>query len=343
MSNWYGRSQWCGWTVFFGLLLFSISQKRTVTATELFYGLALVGSTALGSHLLRLWYRSRVQQSSVTKQAVTLVAGSVLVATVATLILLSAVFLSSALEFAYPIPADQRWFVVQAITPGNFANMLMAMLLWSALYFAITKVRQLRQTTALLHTTQLDALISQLNPHFLFNAINNIRALILEDPERARTMLATLSDMLRYNLNKEQGIKVPLAQELEIVHAYIALCSIQFEHRLRYVEQIDEDCQQALIPKLLIQLCVENAIKHGISSLPQGGEVRIRAQVQQQQLCIQISNAGQLQHSSQSTGVGLKNIRQRLQLLYQGAASLSLHQAEAEVIAEIYLPLESNG
>ncbi|MDF3127452.1 histidine kinase [Rheinheimera sp. 1928-s] len=342
MINLYSWGQWAGWTLLYVLMALMISNRPVFVETELLYAAVLIGATGLGSHGLRLFFRNQLAQSSLTKQTVTLVAGAVVIAAFATLMLLIMVFLLSALGYGYPIPPDQRWFVIKSIGQGNFFNMLMVMLLWSALYFSMIKVRQLRQTTALLHATQLDALINQLNPHFLFNAINNIRALILEDPERARTMLATLSDMLRYNLNSEQGIKVALHQELEIVHAYIALCSIQFEHRLQYVEQIDEDCNNVLIPKLLIQLCVENAIKHGISRLTQGGEIRIRALVQHGEISIQISNPGLLQSTTQNTtGVGLKNIRQRLQLLYLGAASLWLEQQQDKVVAEIRLPLET--
>ncbi|EJI85176.1 putative signal transduction histidine kinase [Alishewanella aestuarii B11] len=338
----YTLLQYSGWGLLYVLMSLLIYNRQISVATELLYCAVLVGSTALGSHLLRNLYRRKLQQAGVLGQATSLLVGSILIAAVATTLLVMVFFLMSYTEYSFPIPEAQRWFVVKHIFfSGNFLNMLWAMLLWSALYFAITKVRQLRQTTALLQATQLDALLNQLQPHFLFNALNNIRALILEDPEKAREMLSVLADMLRYNLDPRAGVKVPLAQELEVVQHYLALCSIQFEQRLRYQQQIPEACLALAVPRLLLQLCVENAIKHGISQLPAGGCIAISARITDNQLCLTVSNDGQLQPGTTGTGVGLANIRQRLGLLYQGRASLQLTQQQHQVLTEICLPMES--
>lgn len=341
MKYHYLLIQLCSWGLLYSLMALAVYKRPVFVETELLYGAVLVGSTALGSHFLRCLYRRYVFQANVVKQAVLLILGSTLFAAIATGMLLLTFFTLSATGVTFPIPPDQRWFVISSVFSGNFVNMLLALWLWSALYFAVTKVRQLRQTTALLQQTQLDALLNQLNPHFLFNVINNIRALILEDPERSRTMLATLSDMLRYNLSQEHGIKVTLQQELETVGNYINLCSIQFEHRLSYQEDIAPDCKQALVPKLLLQLGVENAVKHGVSPLPQGGQIRLSVQAVGQQLCIKIINPGLLSNASGAgCGVGLENIRRRLLLLYQGRAYCKLFQQSSEVVLEIGLPLE---
>lgn len=337
----YTLLQLGGWGLLYAFLSLLSYKKPVFVVTELLYFAVLVGSTCLGSHLLRSVYRRKLQQAGVVRQATCLLIGSILIAAVATILLVIAVFLMSYTEYSFPIPEAQRWFVVKHIFSGNFLNMLWAMLLWSALYFAITKVRQLRQTTALLQATQLDALLNQLQPHFLFNALNNIRALILEDPEKAREMLSVLADMLRYNLDPRAGVKVPLAQELEVVQHYLALCSIQFEQRLRYQQQIPEACLALAVPRLLLQLCVENAIKHGISKLSAGGSIEISAQITDNQLCLTVSNDGQLKSGIAGTGVGLANIRQRLDLLYQGRASLQLSQQQHQVLTEICLPMES--
>ena len=337
----YALLQCSGWGLLYALLSLMIYNRPVFVATELLYGAVLVGSTGLGSHLLRSVYRRKLQQAGVVRQATSLLIGSILVAAVATCLLLMVFFLLSLTQYSFPVPAAQRWFVIKHIFSGNFLNMLLAMSLWSALYFAITKVRQLRQTTALLQATQLDALLNQLQPHFLFNALNNIRALILEDPEKARDMLSILADMLRYNLDPRAGVKVPLAQELEVVQHYLALCSIQFEQRLCYQQQIPEACLALAVPRLLLQLCVENAIKHGISQLPAGGCIAISARITDNQLCLTVSNDGQLQPGTTGTGVGLANIRQRLDLLYQGRASLQLTQQQHQVLTEICLPMES--
>lgn len=337
----YALLQCSGWGLLYVLMSLLIYNRQISVATELLYCAVLVGSTALGSHLLRNLYRRKLQQAGVLRQATSLMFGSILVAAVATCLLLLVFFLLSLTPYSFPVPAAQRWFVIKHIFSGNFFNMLLAMSLWSALYFAITKVRQLRQTTALLQASQLDALLNQLQPHFLFNALNNIRALILEDPEKAREMLSVLADMLRYNLDPRAGVKVPLAQELEVVQHYLALCSIQFEQRLRYQQQIPEACLALAVPRLLLQLCVENAIKHGISQLPAGGCIAISARITDNQLCLTVSNDGQLKSGIAGTGVGLANIRQRLALLYQGRASLQLTQQQHQVLTEICLPMES--
>lgn len=337
----YVLLQCSGWGLLYALLSLLIYNRPVFVATELLYGAVLVGSTGLGSHLLRSLYRRKLQQAGVVRQATSLLIGSIVVAAVATFLLLLVFFLLSLTQYSFPVPAAQRWFVIKHIFSGNFLNMLLAMSLWSALYFAITKVRQLRQTTALLQASQLDALLNQLQPHFLFNALNNIRALILEDPEKAREMLSVLADMLRYNLDPRAGVKVPLAQELEVVQHYLALCSIQFEQRLRYQQQIPEACLALAVPRLLLQLCVENAIKHGISQLPAGGCIAISARITDNQLCLTVSNDGQLKSGIAGTGVGLANIRQRLALLYQGRASLQLTQQQHQVLTEICLPMES--
>lgn len=341
MSKLYGSLQWTMWGLLYCSMAIAVYNRPVFVETELFYGAVLVGVTALGSHLLRGFYRARAASYSVVQQVVTLVAGSVLFAALAAALLLLAVFSLSASGVSFPIPADQRWFVIKTVFSGNFINMLLALLFWSAVYFAFTKVRQLRQTTALLQQTQLDALINQLNPHFLFNAINNIRALILEDTERSRAMLAALSDMLRYNLDSQQGVKVTLAQELSIVQRYIDLCSIQFEQRLSYQQQIEPQCESMLLPKLLLQLCVENALKHGISKLPQGGEISVTATAVERCLILQISHPGTLAPTyHDARGVGIKNIKQRLQLLYHGQASFRLEQRANCVVTQITLPAE---
>ncbi|GHG61699.1 hypothetical protein GCM10010919_06430 [Alishewanella longhuensis] len=337
----YALLQCSGWGLLYVLLSLVIYTNPIFVTINLLYAAILVGSTALGSHLLRSIYRHKLQQAGVLRQAACLLFGSILIAVIATSLLVIVFFLISNTQYSFPIPESQRWFVIKRIFSSDFVSMLIAMWLWSALYFAVTKVRQLQQTTDLLQATQLDALLNQLQPHFLFNALNNIRALILEDAEKAREMLSILADMLRYNLDPRAGVKVPLAQELEVVQHYLALCSIQFEQRLHYQQQIPDACLALAVPRLLLQLCVENAIKHGISQLPAGGSIAISARITDNQLCLTVSNDGQLKQDTGGTGVGLANIRQRLDLLYQGRASLQLTQQQQKVLTEICLPMES--
>ncbi len=308
--------------------------------TEFLYAAILIIFTAAGSHLLRWVYKKYLLFSSVWVQGSSLIMGSVLVASLATLVLIASVFIVSATDFGNPIPASQRALVVSRVFWGNVVNMLAVMLLWSAIYFAIQKVRQLKQTRELLQQSQLDVLINQLKPHFLFNSINNIRALILEDQEKARDMLSSLADMLRYSLSSQSDIKVPVCQEMQFVQDYVALCSIQFEQALQFSAKIDEGCQQALIPRMLLQLCVENAVKHGISQRADGGKIDLFIDRNGQQLVIRLFNDGKIRRNSDTTGIGLRNIQQRLQLLYKKQAAVELCVIDNRVLTHIQLPLE---
>ncbi|ALS98939.1 sensor histidine kinase [Lacimicrobium alkaliphilum] len=336
----YWPLQLMSWTAVYLLFCVMILNRPLLIYTEFLYGAILISCTATGSHLTRLMYKRYLLRSPVWLQGMCLITASVLVASLATVVLIVSVFIVSATDFGNPIPASQRLFVISNVFWGNVINMLALMLLWSALYFAVQKVRQLKQTRELLQQSQLDVLINQLKPHFLFNSINNIRALILEDQEKARDMLSSLADMLRYSLSSQSDIKVPVCQEMQFVQDYVALCSIQFEQALQFSAHIEEDCQQALIPRMLLQFCVENAFKHGISQLPDGGKIDLFINRNGQQLVIRLFNDGQIRCNSDTTGIGLRNIQQRLKLLYGEQADLQLSLRDKRVLTHIQLPLE---
>ena len=123
----------------------------------------------------------------------------------------------------------------------------------------------------MLSKARLNTLHSQINPHFIFNAINNIRALILEDKNKSRDMLANLSDIFRYSLAFEQAGKVALSEEMVIVAEYLELCKIQYERRLNVSIRVQEDCAGLFIPRMIIQMLTENAVKHGIAECIEPG------------------------------------------------------------------------
>ena len=180
---------------------------------------------------------------------------------------------------------------------------------------------------------------SQINPHFMFNSLNNIRGLMLEDVDRSREMLTKLSEMLRYSLTKNNIDAIAVEEELEMVDNYIDLSKIQFEDRLEFVKDIQKDCLHIQIPPMIIQLLVENAAKHGISNLKNGGRISLKISKGNDELSIQVANTGELRISKNSTQLGLNNIRQRLKLLYGDEAQFSLAEVDNEVIADIKIPL----
>jgi two-component sensor histidine kinase len=193
---------------------------------------------------------------------------------------------------------------------------------------------------ASLKESQLNTLKGQINPHFMFNSLNNIRGLILEDTQKAREMLTSLSEILRYSLSQNSIDTILLKDELEIVDQYIDVSKIQFEKRLQFKKNIDETSLTIKIPPMLIQMLVENAIKHGISNLKKGGIIELNTSVQKNSLLIKISNSGTLNYNTNSTEIGLKNIKKRLHLLYGKNAIFNLTEENNTVIASIKIPLK---
>ena len=217
---------------------------------------------------------------------------------------------------------------------------------WTSLYYGIKMYIQRNkhhaeelELSATLREAQLNTLKGQVNPHFMFNSLNNIRGLMLEDVSKSREMITKLSEMLEYSLEKNTEDSIPLAEELEMVKNYIALSKIQMEDRLEYIEDIDQKSLNIPIPPMIIQLLIENAAKHGIANLKNGGTITLSTKNENDELMICVSNTGTLSIAKNSTQLGLKNIRQRLRLLYGNKTYFSLKEIENEVVATIKIPL----
>lgn len=207
------------------------------------------------------------------------------------------------------------------------------------LHFNANRIERL-ELNATLKQAQLNTLKGQINPHFMFNSLNNIRGLMLEDVEKSREMLTKLSEMLRYSLTKNNVNGIALDEELEMVDHYIALSKIQFEDRLHYESDIAEETRSVHIPPMIVQLLVENAAKHGISNLKDGGVIKLTTRIEGELLLIIVTNSGKLLLTKGSTQLGVKNIKQRLRLLYGDKAYFSLLERNNEVVAEIKLPVQ---
>ncbi|MFD0796654.1 sensor histidine kinase [Maribacter chungangensis] len=225
-------------------------------------------------------------------------------------------------------------------------NSLIIILGWTVFYLSVKIAVKLNanrleraELTSTLRQAQLNTLKGQVNPHFMFNSLNNIRGLMLEDVEKSRDMLTKLSEMLRYSLTKNNVNAIALEEELEMVDNYIALSKIQFEDRLVFTKEVDKETLAFQIPPMIIQLLVENAAKHGISNLKSGGTIKLMTQKTDNSLCIKVMNTGKLIINDTSTHLGLKNIRQRLRLLYGANASFLLEEVDGEVVATINIPL----
>lgn len=217
---------------------------------------------------------------------------------------------------------------------------------WQSLYFAARFVQRARQAelekwqlVAEANAAELRFLKAQLNPHFLFNALNGLRGLIVEDPERAQAMLTRLSTFLRSSFNAPSST-VSLESELEVVGDYLAIESVRFDERLRVKLDIDPAALEAAVPAMLVQGLVENAIKHGVALLPEGGEVSVEARASATGVEILVSNtAAPAGVHATGEGTGIANARARLRLLLGDGASLDLEQhASSRTVARVLLP-----
>ncbi len=228
--------------------------------------------------------------------------------------------------------------------------------IWSLLYFGYNIADRYRrseveraQLAATVKESELRALKSQVNPHFIFNALNSLRALIDEDPARARLAVTQLANLLRYSLQSGQLETVPFEEELRIVNDYLALEQVRHEERLRLRLDVAPETLQLPVPPMLLQTLVENAVKYGISTRAEGGEIAITSRRTNDALRIQVINPGVLPDTTVasvsarlngSTGVGLRNAAERLRLLFGERAGLQLRAGGTDtVIAEAIIPV----
>jgi anti-sigma regulatory factor (Ser/Thr protein kinase) len=211
---------------------------------------------------------------------------------------------------------------------------------WVTLYMAFAMQRRRHQLATQLQAAELRLLKSQLNPHFLFNALNGLRSLIADEPERARDAVTHLSRTLRYTLASGDEDLVSLERELEMVEDYLALESMRLADRLRVEREIEPAARSARVPTMLLQTLVENAIKHGIAELKDGGTLRIEARIVEDELRLTVTNPRPLEApSTRVEGLGLKNSTERLRLLFGARASLRLDLSEPDVaVAEAAMP-----
>ena len=236
------------------------------------------------------------------------------------------------------------WF--PRVTFGIATGFAMALSIWLWIYVRVQDRRRRRalelkalRLEVVAHDARLRALESQLNPHFLFNSLNSVRALVVEDPQRAQTMITRLAELLRYTLRSGEGDVVMLDAEVRAVEDYLAIERVRFEERLTVEVDVDSAARQQRVPRMLVLTLVENAVKHGIGRLQGGGTVRIGAEIAGDRLRVRVTNSGSLRPGATGAGLGLRNARERLQLIYGDTASLTLEPDGAFVVARVSMPL----
>lgn len=237
---------------------------------------------------------------------------------------------------------DLSTFIILQI----FFNFMKPLAIWQLIYFffqyskkTLLMERQNNQLERTILETEGKVLRAQMNPHFVFNALNSIRALITEDPQKAKKGINQLSKLLRSSLLTDRKKTIPLSEELDTIADYLSLEKIRYEDRLEWEIRGEGHVKKAQIPPMLLQTLVENSIKHGISHSVKGGKIEILMEKTGDKLCIRVINPGHLKTKEDEIGVGMENSRHRIRLLYGETAQLILRPLDKNhVEAALFLP-----
>jgi signal transduction histidine kinase len=338
----YWVLQLLGWGFFaFVNVFFASLSKGGIDPIQTWAFLALAGVYLLSTHAFRKYVKA--------KQWFDLPISSLLLRLFAALALLSIlnVLAQVFINLLFGTLNPNEDFRALVISVNLFVSYLYYGF-WVLLYFLfhlLDKYNSRLKYEANINEVRLNHLKSQLNPHFIFNALNSVRALVDEDPTKAKTAITGISNMLRFSLMMDKKQVIDFADELATVKDYLALESIRFEERLHVEYHIAEEAYSYKIPPMMLQTIVENAIKHGISNLVKGGiiEIKCREGVEDD-LYIQVKNSGFLAPDAtlkykEEEGHGLENTKQRLSLLYGEKASFRIFSSGNQfVITELKIP-----
>ena len=239
------------------------------------------------------------------------------------------------------IPLSRRFLFSIIFDTPIFLVWMSVYVLWHYIEFTNTEeIKKVRLET-MIKELELKTIKSQINPHFIFNALNSIRALVDEDPQRARQAITELSNILRSSIQVDKVEITSLEKELDIVKDYLALEYIRFADRLKVVYEIDSNTLSHQIPPMMLQTLVENAIKHGLSKQPGDCTIKIISNVENDKLVLIVQNTGLLQQAEKD-GFGLQSTRERLNILYRGQAIFEIFQCEPnEVTAKLVIPISN--
>lgn len=221
--------------------------------------------------------------------------------------------------------------------------------IWNLIYFMyhyVTKSRKQQLDTlrleSLVKELELKTIKAHINPHFIFNSLNSIRALVDENPQRARKAVTELSNILRSSMQSEKLETVPFEKELYIVKDYLALENMRFEDRLKIEYHIDEDTLDQPVPPMMLQTLVENAIKHGISKQINGGVVKVISDFKDNFHELVVQNTGNLNGAINTEGFGISSTTNRLNLLYGDKAKFEIRQINGSLVeAKVLIPVNT--
>ena len=344
----YWISQVSGWSSFVGTNLFIISSYEEVTWQRILVWIFLGLLGIVFTHLLRRVIRKNNWLNlSLKKTIPRVITSSIVVGLIIYIFVFAASYIAGTFE--------EDEFNVARIISG-IVNISVLILLWNLIYFVVHYMENYKKKEiesliweAAVKDYELKTLKSQLNPHFMFNAMNSIRALIEEDPDSAKVAITKLSNILRYSLQMERMERVPLEDEIETVKNYLDLERIRFEDRLRYNLDIDRSTQKIEIPPMMIQTLIENGIKHGVAKRTEGGEIQLKSTLLSNsngsKLRIEIRNSGRFSEEQlkNSHGFGVSNTKHRLNLLFGDDAHFTIKNENGDtVLAEVEIPIGSS-
>jgi two-component system LytT family sensor kinase len=324
-----------GWLVYLVMLyvtFFSVAPEGSFLRLFFIKGFRTLVGFCL-TCLLRLVYRRFGDRLSLEKTVSLVLAGAITLGLAWTWIEAGFSYLTSQ---AFDLAATV------ARSPRTALDYAMTITAWSALYFGIKswlawqrERERALESAALANAAQLDVLRYQLNPHFLFNSLNSLRASIDEDPRRARQMVTRLAEFLRYSLLADGAKEVPLDQEIEAAQNYLAIEKVRFEDKLEVEFETSEEARDFRVPCFLLNPLVENAVKHGFDNSPKPLKIVVASRVEDDALLVEVSNTGHLGQNENGTHIGLKNLRERLAKAFPGRSSFTLTEGDGWVRARV--------
>lgn len=238
-------------------------------------------------------------------------------------------------------PLEKRFLVSLILDTPIVFVWISIYILWHYVDYTNEEKLQKVKLETLIKELELKTIKSQINPHFIFNALNSIRALVDEDPQRARQAITELSNILRSSIQVDKEEVTTLKKELTIVKDYLSLEYIRFADRLKIEYEIDPVALDLHIPPMMLQTLVENAIKHGLSKQPGDCLIKIIARLEDKKLILKVQNTGILQ-STETNGFGIQGTRDRLNILYRGEALFDIFQCEPNLVtAKLVIPIHS--
>ncbi|HTS45827.1 MAG TPA: histidine kinase [Puia sp.] len=337
---------WCqigGWTLMaLIIILFENLMDEKVTSKSIEQIVVMFFSGMLATHLFREFIRrSNWLMLPVERAFPKFILGVIVVSVIASLIRIGIVDVFNLTTVKRKFDLSTRIFL------SSLQNGFL-IIPWTLIYYVYHYIEKSRKQQ--LDTLKLEALVKELelktikshiNPHFIFNSLNSIRALIDENPTRARTAITELSNILRSSMQTEKQETVSFEKELDIVKDYLALEHIRFEDRLQVEYFIDENTLSQPIPPMMLQTLVENAIKHGISKQLNGGVVRIVSDFKDNYHELVIRNTGRLNGTLNGDGFGLISTRNRLQLLFGQKANFDIRELKGNMVeATVLIPVD---